>query len=172
MYQSITNRLKKFFRPDQIFKYGFNWSPMYKRSVGRVKFISRDLHIVKVEIPLNYKNKNFVGSMFGGSMLSATDPIYMIQLMQILGDDYVVWDKEATIKYIRPAREKVYITFEFTTDEIEAIKKDVELNNEIDYVKEVNILTKQNKLIAKLDKTMYVAQKSFYKEKIKKRDKM
>lgn len=172
MYQSITNRLKKIFRPDQIFKYGFNWSPMYKRSVGRVKFISRDLHIVKVEIPLNYKNKNFVGSMFGGSMLSATDPIYMIQLMQILGDDFVVWDKEATIKYIRPAREKVYITFEFTTDEIEAIKKDVELNNEIDYVKEVNILTKQNKLIAKLDKTMYVAQKSFYKEKIKKRDKM
>lgn len=172
MYQAITNRLKSFFRPDQIFKYGFNWSPMYKRSVGKVKFISRDLHLVKVEIPLNYKNKNFVGSMFGGSMLSATDPIYMIQLMQILGDDYVVWDKEATIKYIRPARERVYITFEFTTDEIKVIKKDVELNNEIDYVKEVSILTKGNKLIAKLDKTMYIAKKAFYKEKIKKRDKM
>jgi hypothetical protein len=31
--------------------------------------------------------------MFKGNVLSATDPIYMIQLLQILDDHYVVWDK-------------------------------------------------------------------------------
>lgn len=167
MYRVLTNRLKKFLKPHQIFKHGFNWSPMYRRSVGKVTYISEDLHVAKVEIPLNYKNKNFVGTMFGGSMLSATDPIYMIQLMQILGDDYVVWDKRATINYKRPAKERVYITFEFTPDEIAQIKQDVTTKNEIDYIKKVDLLTKDGKVIAKLEKTMYIARKEYYKRKRK-----
>ena len=99
MYRTLTNIAKRFFSDAQIYKYGFNWSPMYRRSTGKVIEVSEDLLYIKVKIPLNWKNRNFVGSIFGGSMLSATDPIYMIQLLKILGDDYVVWDKSATIKY-------------------------------------------------------------------------
>ena len=73
-----------------IFKHGFNISPMYRRTTARIIYISEDLKEVKIKIPLSYKNKNYVGAIFGGSMFSATDPIYMIQLMQILGEDYVV----------------------------------------------------------------------------------
>ena len=63
---------------------------MYRRSTGRITSVSDDLFMVKVKIPISYKNKNYVGAIFGGSMQAATDPIYMIQLLNILGDDYVV----------------------------------------------------------------------------------
>jgi acyl-coenzyme A thioesterase PaaI-like protein len=167
MYRTIANIAKRFFTDAQIYKYGFNWSPMYKRSTGKIIEVSDDLHYVKIEIPLSWKNRNYVGSMFGGSMLSATDPIYMIQLINILGDAYVVWDKAATIKYRRPATSTVYCEFVFTTEEIRQIKLNISKKGEIDITKNPNIITKDSTVIAKLSKTIYVADKTFYKEKRK-----
>ncbi|WP_235270985.1 PaaI family thioesterase [Flavobacterium sp. 316] len=90
----------------------FNISPMYRRSCGKIFFVSDDLHVVKIKIPLTYKNKNYVGSMFGGSLFSATDPIYMIQLMQILGKEYVVWDKSTEIRFKRPVYANAFVTLQ------------------------------------------------------------
>lgn len=120
----------------------------------------------KVEIKLNYRNRNYVGALFGGSMLSATDPIYMIQLMQILGDNYVVWDKAASIRYKRPARENVVAYFKFAPSEIEDIKQQVEEQNEIDVIKHLNIEGVKGTVFAELDKTIYVAKKEHYKAKL------
>lgn len=167
MYRTLSNIAKRFFIDAQIYKYGFNWSPMYRRSTGKIINISDDLHYVKIKIPLSWKNRNYVGSIFGGSMLSATDPIYMIQLMNILGNEYVVWDKAATINYKRPGKETVFCEFIFTPEEILNIKKDLENNGEIDIIKTPNILTKEGIVIAKLSKTIYVASKTFYKAKRK-----
>lgn len=153
-----------------IYKYGFNLSPMYRRSTGRIYEVSEDLHSVKVKIKLSYKNSNYVGSIFGGTLFSATDPIFMIQLMNILGTDYVVWDKAATIKFKRPAKETCYVDFVFTDDEIEIIKKDVAENKEIDLIKNIKLTNKENSIVfAEVLKTIYVADKEYYKEKRKKK---
>ena len=167
MYRTLTKIAKKVFTDAQIYKYGFNWSPMYRRSTGKVIEVSDDLLYVKIKIPLSIKNRNFVGSIFGGSLFSATDPIYMIQLIKILGDDYVVWDKDATIKYKRPAKETVYTEFVFSKNEIENIKEQVSKNGEFNLVKTPNIVNKEGVIIAQLSKTVYIADKNFYKEKRK-----
>lgn len=167
MYRTATKILKLFFTDAQIYKYGFNISPMYRRSTGRVTYASPDLHIVKVKIPISYKNRNYVGSIFGGSLFSATDPIYMIQLIQILGDDYVVWDKAATIKYKRPAKQAAYATFEFNSEEITELKRNVTKQGEIDLVKDLNITSKDGVIFAELSKTIYISTKAFYKAKLK-----
>lgn len=169
MYKIAFEFLSKYFSKSSLFKYGFNISPMYRRSVAHIISVSDNLQEVKIKIPLNYKNRNYVGSIFGGSMLSATDPIYMTQLMQILGDDYVVWDKAASIRYKRPARENAYVNFEFTDEEIIKIKSDVLSFKEIDIIKNVNILSASNEVFAELSKTIYISQKSYYKQKINKR---
>ena len=38
---------------------------------------------------------------------SMTDPFYMLMLMRILGRDYIVWDKSASIDFVAPGRGKV-----------------------------------------------------------------
>ena len=167
MYRTLNKALKIVFTEAQIYKYLFNWSPMYKRSTGKVIAVSEDLHEVKIKIPLSYKNKNYVGTIFGGSLFSATDPIYMIQLIAILGDNYVVWDKDATIKYKRPAKETVYVDFIFTEEDITKIKQEVSKNGEFNVIKTPNIITKEHVLVAELIKTIYIADKRFYKEKRK-----
>lgn len=169
MYKIAFNFLKQFFSEAALFKHGFNLSPMYRRSVGKLVFVSQDLYNVQVQIPLNYKNRNYVGAIFGGSMFSATDPIYMIQLMNILGDEYVVWDKAADIKYKRPARETAHAHFQFSEDEIKDIKVKVTAKKEIDFEKTLAITSKNDVVFAELSKTIYIAQKDYYKEKIKSR---
>lgn len=111
-----------------------------------------------------------MGTIFGGSMASATDPIFMIQLINILGNDYVVWDKEATIKFRKPANQSVFADFHFTQEEIDQIKKDVKMKNEIDILKKVSLTNKEgDKLFAEVNKTIYIADKNHYKEKRKRK---
>lgn len=171
MYRTLTKILKRFFTDAQIYKHGFNLSPMYRRSTGKVIKVSEDLLFVKIKIPISYKNRNFVGSIFGGSLFSATDPLFMIQLMNILGDNYVVWDKDATIKYKRPAKETVFCEFVFSKTDIEKIKKEVEENGEYNLIKSTKLTNENNTTIAELTKTIYVASKAFYKEKRKLKNK-
>ena len=167
MYKTLNKIAKTFFTDAQIYKHGFNWSPMYRRSTGKVIQVSEDLLYVKIKIDISWKNKNYVGSIFGGSLFSATDPIYMIQLLNILKEDYVVWDKEATIKYKRPAKETVFAEFVFTKNDIETIKNEVSKKGEFNLIKTPNIVTKNDVVIAELHKTIYIANKDFYKAKRK-----
>ena len=96
-YQKIAEIGPRYIGKDKLFKYGFNFSPMYRRSTAKITDVSEDLLNVKVKVPISYKNKNYVNSIFGGSMFSAVDPIPMVQLINLLEDKYVVWDKSAEI---------------------------------------------------------------------------
>ena len=138
---------------------------MYRRSCGKITFVSDDLHVVKVKIPLTYKNKNYVGSMFGGSLFAATDPIYMIQLMQILGKEYVVWDKATEIRFKKPAYSHAFVTFEFNSEEIEQIIEKVKHEKEVDWVKNLKITNGKETIFTELNKTIYISSKQYYKEK-------
>ncbi|MFD0963174.1 DUF4442 domain-containing protein [Pseudofulvibacter geojedonensis] len=140
---------------------------MYRRSTARIVYISSNMYKVKIKLPISYKNRNYVGAIFGGSMQAATDPIYMIQLLNILGDDYVVWDKAACIKYKKPAREDLYGSFVFFEEEIKEIVKDVTNNKEIDYKKLVTLTNSEGEVYSEINKTLYIAQKDYYKQKLK-----
>nr|WP_299346120.1 DUF4442 domain-containing protein [Allomuricauda sp.] len=149
-----------------LFKYGFNLSPMYRRSTARVTEVSKDLMEVKVKLPISYKNRNYVDSIFGGSMFSAVDPIPMVQLINLLGDDYVVWDKSAEIFFKRPAKEHLYANFIYTLEELEHLKNRVKEENEVEIVKSTYLTGKdQNTVYCEVRKTLYVADKSHYKKK-------
>ncbi len=140
---------------------------MYRRTTGRITSVTKDLSRIEVKIPLSYKNKNYVGTIFGGSLFSATDPIYMVQLIQLLGREYVVWDKSSMVKFKRPANENAYVVFEFTEDEITQLKADISKKKEVDLTKTVLIKSKEGKVFCEIEKTIYVADKEFYKEKKK-----
>ncbi len=171
MYQKIVRFLERFFPKAQIYKFLFNISPMYRNTVGRVITVSNDLHYVKIRIPLNYQNRNYVGVMFGGSMFSATDPIYMIQLMEILGNDYVVWDKAASIRYKSPGKSTAYAEFILSPEEINQIKQQVEKENEMDFLKSILIVSKEGVVFAEVSKTIYIANRHYYRNKIANRKK-
>lgn len=166
VYKKIATLTIKLLGEPAAFKYGFNYSPMYRRSTARIKSVSDDMLRITIKLPLSYKNKNYVNSIFGGSMFSATDPIAMIQLMSLLGDDYIVWDKSAEIFFKRPAKENLYADFIFTEDEIQKIRQDVAALNEIDLKKTIRLTNKEKTIsYCEVQKVIYIAKKSYYKTK-------
>ena len=149
-----------------MFKYGFNLSPMYRRTTARVTDVSSDLLNIQIRLPLSYKNKNYVNSIFGGSLFSAVDPIPMVQLMNLVGGDYVCWDKSAEIFFKRPAKEDLYAEFEYTLEELKKIKDRIAKEGEIEIVKTTLLTNKEKTIIfCEVHKTIYVAEKAFYKYK-------
>jgi len=167
-YQKIAEFGKKFIPKHKLFKIGFNISPMYRRSTARVISTSEDLLHVEIKLPITYKNRNYVNSIFGGSMFSAVDPIPMVQLINILNDSYIIWDKSAEILFKRPAKENLYAEFKYTSEELENIKNQVARENEIEIVKET-LLTNKDKTVTfcEVRKTIYIADKKYFKEKRK-----
>ena len=132
IYKKLADFGSRYIEKATLFKHGFNWSPMYRRSTAKIIEISNDLLEVKIKLPISYKNKNYVNSIFGGSMFAAVDPIPMVPLINILGDDYIVWDKSAEIYFKRPAKEDIYATFNYTNSELDQLKKEVAQQKEIE----------------------------------------
>lgn len=171
MYQLLTRISNRYFKNQShtLFKVFFNLSPMYRRSTGRITSVTKDLSRIEIKIPISYKNKNYVGTIFGGSLFSATDPIYMVQLIQLLGRDYVVWDKSSVVRFKRPASTDAYALFEFTEEEVAQLKQEVDEKKEVDLIKIVHLKSKEGKLFCEIEKTIYVAEKEHYKKKRRKK---
>lgn len=166
IYQKIAAWGQKVLPKSTLFKYAFNLSPMYRRTTAKILDISEDLSKIRIKLPISYKNRNYVNSIFGGSMFAAVDPIPMVQLINLLGDDYVVWDRSAEIVFKRPAREDLYAEFVYSAEEVAAIRQRVAAEREIDLIK-VTQLTNQagSRVYCEVQKTIYVADKDFYKQK-------
>ena len=169
IYQKIAKIGPKLISKHKLFKYGFNFSPMYKRSTAKIIEVSNDLLNVRIKLPLSYKNKNYVNSIFGGSMFSAVDPIPMTQLIILIGTNYVVWDKSAEVIFKKPAKENLYADFNYSEKELAEIKEQVSKENEIEIIK-ITELTNEDrtKVYCEVKKTIYIADKEFFKQKRKK----
>lgn len=122
--------------------------------------VSEDYRYIKVEMPLTFYNKNYMGTQFGGSLYSMVDPWYMLMLIKNLGPGYIVWDKAATIEFKKPGRGKVQTEFILTQSRIDEIKNFVQENIKMDVHFEVKITDEQGNLIARVDKVVYVRKKS------------
>ncbi|NAS14086.1 DUF4442 domain-containing protein [Poritiphilus flavus] len=169
VYKKIAKIGPRFFARNTLFKYGFNYSPMYRRSTGRIVQVSKDLMHIRVKLPISWKNRNYVNSIFGGSMFSSVDPIPMVQLINLIGEDYVVWDKSAEISFRRPAKESLFADFRYTDEELQQIKDKVVRENEIEIVKTTRLTDSEGKrLYCEVKKTIYIADKAFYKQKMNK----
>ncbi|MEP5914794.1 MAG: DUF4442 domain-containing protein [Flavobacteriaceae bacterium] len=166
LYENIAEIGAKFIKKHKLFKYGFNLSPMYRRSTGRITHVSENLLSITIKLPISYKNKNYVNSIFGGSMFSAVDPIPMVQLMHLLGKDFVVWDKSAEIFFKRPAKEHLYANFTYSQEELDKIKNGIAEHNEMEVVKTTVLTDKdENITYCEVKKTIYIADKAYYKQK-------
>ena len=122
-------------------------------------YIAADFRDVKIKLPLTWRSRNAVGTIFGGSMYAAVDPIYMIMLMQCLGRDYVVWDKTASIRFRKPGRSTLFATFHLDDAELDAIRSATATGESVDRTYNVDLLDGEGVVHASVEKVIYVRRK-------------
>jgi hypothetical protein len=126
----------------------------------KLTHMAKDFRHAKVEMPLTIYNKNYMGTQFGGSLYSMTDPWYMLMLIKNLGTEYIVWDKAASINFKKPGRSKVRAEFKLTQEVIDEIKAAVDEKVKVYWPFKVEIFDEENMLIAEVEKIVYVRKKS------------
>ena len=141
------------------FRWGFNFFPAYRGTGGRVIYIADDWSEVRVKLPLNWRTRNYVGTIYGGSIYGAIDPIYMLMLMRILGDGYVVWDKAANVRFRKPGKGTLFAHFLLSPGEITEIKELAENARSIDRIYNVELKDKDGVVHAQIEKTLYISKK-------------
>jgi hypothetical protein len=137
-------------------RWGFNLIPAYRGTGARVTYISDDYREVRVELPLSWRTRNYVGTIFGGSLYGAVDPVYMIMLIRILGPAYTVWDKAAAIRFRRPGRSTLTARFRLDEEEIRTIRQLTERSPSIDRVYHVDLVDAAGVVHASVEKTVYI----------------
>ncbi|MBN3581723.1 YiiD C-terminal domain-containing protein [Algoriphagus aestuarii] len=140
-----------------------NWYPPFWFSGIKVIEFSEDYRMFKVRLKLSWYNKNLVGTAFGGSLYAMCDPFFMFILMANLGSEYIVWDKYASIDFLKPGKGTVFATFSLSPEQLVDIKKKVDEQGKQIFEFPCEILDEYGTLIASLKKGVFVRRKDFQK---------
>ena len=125
----------------------------------RVKEVAEDLRTLEVELDLTALNRNYMGTHFGGSLYAMCDPFYMFLVIQALGPGFVVWDKSATIDFIKPGRGRVTARFELTEERLAEIRAEVQHNGKSHPRFEVTVRDQEGEIVARVGKVLSVRPK-------------
>jgi acyl-coenzyme A thioesterase PaaI-like protein len=147
-----------------LMRWGFNFFPAFRGTGGRITYISGDWSEVRVKVPLSWRTRNYVGTIYGGSMYAAVDPIYMVMLIKILGPDYVVWDKAATIRFIKPGTGTLFAKFVITGEERTAIKAALASLPSVERVYRVELVDREGVVHASVEKTLHIRRRDAKRE--------
>jgi acyl-coenzyme A thioesterase PaaI-like protein len=142
--------------PSRLARWRLNLYPAYRGTGARVEYISADWHEVRVRLPLNWRTRNVVGTIFGGSLYASLDPMYMLMLMRILGPDFTVWDKAATIRFLRPGRGTLRATFRLGAELVADIRAEAIARGRLDRDLEVDLVNAAGEVCASCTQTLYV----------------
>ncbi len=137
-----------------------NIYPPYLGAGIRVQHISDDYREVIVSMKLRWYNRNYVGTHFGGSLASMTDPFFMLMLINILGKEYIVWDQTAQIKFIRPGRGRVVARFHLSQKQIDEIHTLTQSGAVFHPEYEVEIVDEEGQVVAQVIKQEYIRKKT------------
>jgi acyl-coenzyme A thioesterase PaaI-like protein len=119
-----------------------------------------DERTIRVEMELTPLNRNIVGVHFGGSLYAMCDPWFMLILMRVLGRDYIVWDKAASIKFVKPGRSDVTAMFHIPQERVDEIMRATESGEKYEPTFTIDVLDDQGQVIAQVEKLLYVRRKN------------
>lgn len=118
--------------PTKFMRWRFNWYPAFRRTGARVEYIAEDHLELRIRIPLNRATRNLHGTIYGGTMYAAVDPLHAVLLARHLGPAYHVWMKAARIEFRRPGRHDLYATARVSPSDLDEIRRALEQQPKLD----------------------------------------
>ncbi|WP_243304161.1 DUF4442 domain-containing protein [Geothrix oryzisoli] len=141
----------------RLFRWAFNVWPCFRGTGARVAFIASDWSEIRVRLPLSWRTRNYVGTIFGGSLYAAVDPFCMLMLIHRLGPGYVVWDKAAAIRFRKPGRSTLFATFRIDEAEVAEIRRLLLDQPKVDRTYPVELRDAQGIVHAEVQKVIHIS---------------
>lgn len=122
--------------------------------------VSPDYREIDVSMSLHFWNRNYVGTHYGGSLYSMTDPFYAVMLIENLGPDYIVWDKAASIRFLRPGRGRVFAEFRLLKETVDGIRHQADAGKSVEPEFLVQVMNSEGMVVADVQKILYVRRRN------------
>lgn len=136
-----------------------NLYPPFLGAGIRITRLRPDWKEIDVEMKLRRWNKNYVGTHYGGSLYSMTDPFFMLMLIENLGREYIVWDKSATICFRRPGKGTVRASFRLSEEQIEEVREALKREPKIERTFGVEVTDESGAVVAEVEKLLHIRRK-------------
>lgn len=146
-------------RKARFLRWAMNFYPPYLGAGIRIQSLAADMRQIRVRMGLGWYNRNYVGTQFGGSLYSMTDPFFMLMIMENLGRDYIVWDKAANIEFVSPGKGPVFADFHIDEHLLEDIRQHTAAGDKYLPKLHVEVRDGAGTLVARVQKTLYVRRK-------------
>ncbi|WP_448851350.1 DUF4442 domain-containing protein [Corynebacterium sp. 335C] len=146
------------FTPTMLKRLMWLWPPYLGAGV-RVTEAAEDGTRLVVEHRLRPWNKNAVGTVFGGTMQSMTDPFFMLLAVHQLGRDYKVWDIEGAIEFVKPGTGRVRAVIELPADVVQEIRDECADGEAHRRWFGCDIVDESGDVVARVRRRMYVRRK-------------
>jgi len=137
----------------------FNYVPMFWSTGAKVTYLADDFKEMHLKLPLSWRTRNYVGTIFGGSMFSATDVLYFLLVRKNLGEEYIVWDKASCIRFKKPGTGTLYTKAVISDEEIEIIKTELLNTDKIDRMYYLDLVDAAGDICASIEKTIHIQNK-------------
>ena len=137
-----------------------NLWPCYRGTGGRVTFIAGDWSEIRVRLRLSWRTRNYVGTLFGGSLYASLDPFFMLMLIKRLGPGFIVWDKAASIRFRRPGKTTLTAVMRLDDTELAEVRRLLELEPKLDRTYRVELADAEGLVHAEVDKVVQIRRKA------------
>lgn len=129
-----------------------------------VKRFDKDFRGVQVSIIKSFLNKNYNGSIFGGTIFAAADPFYPVLFDRILQSPerkLKIWSKSSVINYLKPATGNLKFNITITEQQIQEVLGVLNTNGKYEGTFPVEIFSNNNEICASLNNEVYIRDLNF-----------
>jgi hypothetical protein len=142
------------------------YPPLFFQRIWVVHF-EKGFTGVRVKINKSVLNRNYNGSIFGGTIFTAADPFYPLLFHQMFtkkGYRIVAWSKSAEIQFLKAGLTDLY--FDIKIDNSEIAEAEYILNTGGKYVKShpIDIYNKNGEICVSLRNEVYLRNLDFIEE--------
>ncbi|MFC0678976.1 DUF4442 domain-containing protein [Lysobacter korlensis] len=142
-----------------VFRLILNLWPPFLFAGIRVTEVAERYRRARVELRMRPWNRNYVGTHFGGSLFSMTDPFWMLLVLQSLGRDYIVWDKAGEIEFVKPGRGTVRACFELDETVLAELRDSAADGSKVLRWFDTDVVDADGDVVARVRKQLYVRRK-------------
>ena len=137
-----------------------NFYPPFLGMGIRVKSYNDDFTRFEVELKSRWYNRNLFGTHFGGALYSMCDPFYVFIATMNFGSGYIVWDKTATIEFLKPAKGAILGVFEIDAKRLDEMRAEVDALGKKTYHFKADLIDEAGLTVARVSKEIYVRSKA------------
>lgn len=137
-----------------------NWYGPFLGAGIRVTYLANDWRECHVQMKVRWYNRNYVGTHFGGSLFAMVDPQLMLMLLKVLGSDYIVWDKSASIDFVKASKLPVTAVMKIEDAQLQLILEQAGSGEKALPEFHIEITDTAGVLVARVHKTLYVRKKN------------